>query len=291
MSDKKMDNKSLVSLMVLQDTRESRLRAEDLSAYLNVPVTLPTANGIAEGRMLESNLSSFVSDSCSTPFSILITNHQLMLKNNKVNQHPLVIDFSSGSSYSRRLKGSGTTQLLAKAIGIKQGARPDVLDCTAGLARDAYWLAGMGCHVIMLERSSIIAVLIEDALSRAKLEAVESEYNNGENIAARLSLIEVDAKDYLKDSRTKSVSRNTVIYIDTMFPERKKTAQIKGEMQLLQGLLGKEDEAEVLVKIALEGGYRRVVVKRPAKGSWQDALKPHHVIKGKTIRFDVFMQS
>ena len=51
--------------------------------------------------------------------------------------------------------------------GIQPGIRPRVLDATAGLGRDAFVLARLGCTLTLIERQPLIAALLEDALQRA----------------------------------------------------------------------------------------------------------------------------
>jgi 16S rRNA (guanine1516-N2)-methyltransferase len=47
--------------------------------------------------------------------------------------------------------------MIAKAVGIQPGIRPFVLDATAGLGRDAFVLATLGCEMVLCERQPIIA--------------------------------------------------------------------------------------------------------------------------------------
>ncbi|GHM54843.1 hypothetical protein ECZU51_35130 [Escherichia coli] len=51
---------------------------------------------------------------------------------------------------------------MAKAVGIKGDYLPDVVDATAGLGRDAFVLASVGCRVRMLERNPVVAALLDD---------------------------------------------------------------------------------------------------------------------------------
>jgi 16S rRNA (guanine1516-N2)-methyltransferase len=48
---------------------------------------------------------------------------------------PVRVDFVEGQAAHRRLFGGGSGQMIAKAVGIAQGVRPQVLDATAGWAR------------------------------------------------------------------------------------------------------------------------------------------------------------
>jgi len=71
-------------------------------------------------------------------------------------RNSLNIDFLSTKMKYRRQHGGGVKQLIAKAVGIKGKYRPTIIDVTAGLGKDAYVLASLGCTVHMLERSPII---------------------------------------------------------------------------------------------------------------------------------------
>lgn len=56
--------------------------------------------------------------------------------------------------------------MIAKAVGIQQGVRPRVLDATAGLGKDAFVLASLGCEMSLIERQPLIGALLEDGLAR-----------------------------------------------------------------------------------------------------------------------------
>ena len=51
-------------------------------------------------------------------------------------------------------QGWWINQLIAKA-GIKPNVSPVVVDATAGLGKDAFVLASLGCHVTMAERNPL----------------------------------------------------------------------------------------------------------------------------------------
>ncbi len=183
---------------------------------------------------------------------------------------PVWADFESVAIETRREAGRGL--LLAKAIGVKKGVLPQVLDATAGLGRDAYTLAALGCEVTAVERSTVVAALLADALERA----------TGDPAAARIALHTRDACAVMGQRMFE------VIYLDPMFPERRKSAKVKKEMQYMQALLGDEDGAE-LFEPALQCATRRVVVKRPIHAPPLAASpNPTHVLKGKSVRFDVY---
>lgn len=65
---------------------------------------------------------------------------------------PVYVDFTQGKLAYRRRLGGGRQQALARAVGLKGGYVPDVLDATAGLGGDSFVLACLGCQVRMVER-------------------------------------------------------------------------------------------------------------------------------------------
>nr|MBF0683222.1 class I SAM-dependent methyltransferase [Pseudomonas sp.] len=79
---------------------------------------------------------------------------------------PVRVDFVEGGAAHRRQFGGGSGQMIAKAVGIQSGIRPSILDATAGLGRDAFVLASLGCEMTLIERQPLIAALLEDGLAR-----------------------------------------------------------------------------------------------------------------------------
>jgi 16S rRNA (guanine1516-N2)-methyltransferase len=77
-----------------------------------------------------------------------------------------------------------------------------------------------------------------------------------------------------------------VVYLDPMFPSRKKSALVNGPMQYLQQFLGEDQDAETLVQSALQSGAKRVVVKRPVTASAEGAA---YSLEAKANRFDVYL--
>ncbi|MGL9773657.1 MAG: class I SAM-dependent methyltransferase [Sodalis sp. (in: enterobacteria)] len=61
---------------------------------------------------------------------------------------------------------AGAVKAVAKAVGIKGQGLPDVVDATAGLGRDAFVLACLGCRVQMFERHPVMAALLKNGLRR-----------------------------------------------------------------------------------------------------------------------------
>lgn len=189
---------------------------------------------------------------------------------------PIRIDFTKGKALHRRCMQQ--KELLAKAIGITSKYKPTVIDATAGFGTDTVVLASFGCQVIALERHPIVAALLQDAINRA--------LNNTElnEITQKITLLHRDSFDYL-ESLTDNIE---IVYLDPMFPVRKKSALVKKEMRALQQLLDDKEDASALLKIAIKKAKKRVIVKRPRLAPFLANLKPDFQIKGKSVRFDVY---
>jgi 16S rRNA (guanine1516-N2)-methyltransferase len=207
------------------------------------------------------------------------------------------IDFLSGDLAHRQQFGGGRGQSIAKAIGIKQGVPlPYVLDATAGLAKDAYVLACIGCPITLLERSPVIGELIKDAIKRAENDAhFHTILKTGFNVVTQSSI------DYLNNllkqknaepSDANALPNNVypdVIYLDPMYPHRKKSASVKKNMQILQKLLGQDNDTQELLNIALKVAKKRVVVKRPKGAENLTDIKPTYFVESKNTRYDVYI--
>jgi 16S rRNA (guanine1516-N2)-methyltransferase len=189
------------------------------------------------------------------------------------------VDFVEGAVAHRRLFGGGTGQMIAKAVGVQPGVRPQVLDATAGLGRDAFVLASLGCSMTLIERQPLIAALLEDGLARARQSAEVAP------IAAQMRLLQGNAIELLSAWTDEAPQ---VIYLDPMFPHRDKSALVKKEMRLFRPLVGDDLDAPALLAAALALASHRVVVKRPRKAPCIDGAKPSYVLEGKSSRYDIY---
>lgn len=213
-------------------------------------------------------------------YQLIQINNRLVLHSSEKNAPgDVYVDFVEGALAHRKKFGGGKNQLIAKAVGIKSKEKPFILDVTAGLGRDAFVLATLGCTVLMCERSPIIYALLEDGLKRAEKEAWFQALN--------LTLMHADATDYL--STLTDENRPDVIYIDPMFPEKNKSALVKKEMRALRDVVGDDTDAEKLLSLALSVAKKRVVVKRARLAPVLANEKPSLVFEGKSCRFDVYL--
>jgi 16S rRNA (guanine1516-N2)-methyltransferase len=200
------------------------------------------------------------------------------------------VDFVSGAVAHRRKFGGGRGQSIAKAVGLKQGVTPTVVDGTAGLGRDAFVLASLGCKVIMVERNPVVAALLEDGLRRAYEDA-----EIGQWMHERMSLFygsSINAlADVVKTSTSTNVTEIDVVYLDPMYPHREKSALVKKEMRVFQTLVGADLDADGLLAPAMALATKRVVVKRPDYAGDLDGVKPSMIIASKKNRFDVYVRA
>ena len=217
-------------------------------------------------------------------FLLIYSAHGLALKYTE--EHilgPILVTFTSPAMTYRLKHGGGRRQALARAVGLKKGWQPTVIDATAGLGRDGFILAYLGCHVHMLERSPIIAALLEDALQRA-----EQSEQTAKIIKTRLRFTHADSIDFLQ--KLQQAHYPDVIYLDPMYPKRTKSSLVKKEMRILRGLAGGDQDAAELLNVALGCARNRVVVKRPRLAPpTLRGVKPSHQITGKTSRFDMYL--
>jgi 16S rRNA (guanine1516-N2)-methyltransferase len=189
------------------------------------------------------------------------------------------VDFVEGAVAHRRLFGGGTGQMIAKAVGVQPGVRPQVLDATAGLGRDAFVLASLGCKMTLIERQPLIAALLEDGLARALGDPEVGP------IVAQMHLLHGNAIELMANWADEPPQ---VVYLDPMFPHRDKAALVKKEMRLFRPLVGADQDAPALLAAALALASHRVVVKRPRKAPCIEGPKPSYALEGKSSRYDIY---
>ncbi|MDG1530338.1 MAG: class I SAM-dependent methyltransferase [Paracoccaceae bacterium] len=195
------------------------------------------------------------------------------------NQGELQVDFVNGAVGHRLRFGGGRGQDIAKAMGLRAGKTPKIVDATAGLGRDAFFLASLGAEVTLIERSEKMHDLLHKGMARAAAEG--GDYAD---IIARMTLLKGDAKDLLPDLNAEA------ILIDPMHPPRKNSALVKRELRQVREIVGTDEDAADLLSVALENASKRVVLKWPAKADPIVGIRScSHQIIGKSTRYDVFM--
>lgn len=174
-------------------------------------------------------------------------------------------------------------EAVVKACGLLKAASPlIVFDATAGLLRDACVLAAAGAHVILAERSPVVAALVADGLRRAARQSELWE------LLARLEFRPGDSRRLLEGLAT-AAARPDVVYLDPMFPHRDKSALVKKEMRAFRSVVGEDADAGDLLVPALAAARLRVVVKRPSGAPWLADRAPSFVQEGSSSRFDIYL--
>lgn len=188
------------------------------------------------------------------------------------------VDFLSAQSEYRRTSGGGAKESIAKAVGLKTGANLTIVDATPGLGRDAYVLAALGATITLIERSPVIYLLLFDGLRRLAMAEPE--------LASRLTLKFGNSANVMLQMPESSAD---VVYLDPMFPHKKKSALVKRDMRMVQQMVGSDDDASALLPAAKHAAKLRVVVKRPNYAPNLTEETPFMVMSSKKHRFDVYM--
>jgi 16S rRNA (guanine1516-N2)-methyltransferase len=197
---------------------------------------------------------------------------------------PVAVDF--GNAVMRHRRRAGHNELLGKAVGVGKKAHLRIMDATAGLGRDGFVLADLGCEVLLCEREPVVVELLRSGMDVAS--------STGDQwlatVLSRMRLYPGDAMQMAAGS----LRGVDVIYLDPMFPQSGKSAAVKKEMALFQWLLDSAADprdADELLRWALRQDVSRVVVKRPPRAPSLAALQPSHCISGKAVRYDVYVLS
>ncbi|WP_326498595.1 class I SAM-dependent methyltransferase [Catenovulum adriaticum] len=219
-----------------------------------------------------------------SPLQLIWQDGQLQLfQIEQKNQGGVRVDFCSSQSEYRRNQASIKKEVIARAVGIKANYRPNVLDATAGLGRDGFVLAALGCNVTWLERHPCVAALLFDGLYRA-----QQDPNIGDWVSQRLKLIHSSALTS-EDILPQLAQKPDVVYLDPMYPHKKKSAAVKKEMKVFQSLVGADLDADGLLASARKMAVKRVVVKRPDYAKPLNGEKPNFTIDSKKHRFDIYL--
>ena len=203
-------------------------------------------------------------------------NGTLKLHNDDKDFH---IDFNSTDVLNRINPKLKKCSVIQAVEGKKKGTL-EILDTTAGLGRDMFTLASRNHNVTAIEQDIYIYLLLADALLRA------TNLPNLAQIAKNITLINNNSNDYIKQTQKEF----DCIYLDPMFPARRKSAKVKQNMQLLHTIVtNNEDANKSLFESSIH--YKRakkVIVKRPANAELLSDKKPSSQLIGKANRFDIY---
>jgi len=198
---------------------------------------------------------------------------QYWLKSNRAMEKPIGVDVDAELRRHEAYFKSHSLQkeLLARAIGIKPGKRPFVLDLTGGLLGDSLLMLSMGCRVVTVERNPMIAFLIESALKNASHSLLtDFQFHSMEALNALQKFTDVET-----------------IFFDPMFEDLHQKSIPQKEMRIFRELLGGDHDSEEVLKACFKTSADRVVVKRPRLSRFL-GLTPQVEYKGKSTRYDVY---
>ncbi len=190
---------------------------------------------------------------------------------------PLLVDFLDPALGHRRR--GGHNEPLGRALGLHKWPDLQVIDATAGLGRDSFIIADIGARVLMLERHPVVFALLRDGLDRGRLANDEWVAE----VCSRLQLERADSEVALGENSSDAV------YLDPMFPARRKSARVKKGMWIFQQLIEQAPDEGALLECALLAARKRVVVKRPARAEPLAGQAPGFSLPGKTVRYDVYV--
>jgi 16S rRNA (guanine1516-N2)-methyltransferase len=163
-------------------------------------------------------------------------------------------------------------EILAKAVGIKTGLRPRILDLTGGLLGDSLLLLAMGCEVMAVERHPAVAFLVKSALENAT-----------HPLLSRFKFFYGDASTLLEKR-----PQTEVIFFDPMFEDANQKSLPKKEMRIFRSMIGEDTDAAEVFKRALEIRPTRLVIKRPRLSMALGVETPLQYV-GKATRYDVYL--
>ena len=269
-----------LSLPIAPVFKEDKVQAATLAKHyafqLIKPYQIPTANT----RCTAGNQSS------AHHFALYLTleaGKLSLLDATRPKEAGVSVDFASDALEYRVKHGGGKQEFVARAVGIKGQEFPTVLDATGGLGKDAFILSSLGCRVTLVERSPVVAALLDNGLERASLNVELANW-----LPHQLTLKHANSITLMQNWQAEAPD---VIYLDPMFPHRKKSAAVKKEMRLFQQLLGVDPDSDALLAPAMALAKTRVVVKRPANAPYLAERKPQAKVSSKKHRFDIYLRT
>ncbi|MCK9173769.1 MAG: class I SAM-dependent methyltransferase [Desulforhopalus sp.] len=196
----------------------------------------------------------------------------------------LRVDFLSARTIWRLAHDNTIKQPLARAAGIRAGFRPHIFDASAGLGQDAFVLASLGCSVTLCERSPLPAALLADGMARA----LQSREEIGNIVRERMQLLTGESERVLRQECAAGRDFDTV-YFDPMYPHTSSSAANKKSMRLIRSFVGDDDDSTRFMTTVETLKLERIAIKRPSDAPLISELQPHHVVRGKSCRYDIYL--
>lgn len=182
-----------------------------------------------------------------------------------------VPNYLEGKFAFRVKQAQHQTDPLLRALKVTACPVLHIIDAMGGFGADAFLCASQGHTVHSYEKNPAVYALLKAA--HAHIQA--------QGLALNWTISEADA---LTQLTPKSAD---VVYLDPMFPGKKKSLPKKG-MALIQTLAPIEPDSLPLLEAALQAARYKVVIKRPCKGPYYAGKKPTYSLRYQAIRYDIY---
>ena len=188
---------------------------------------------------------------------------------------------------TRSPAGRRSGQPLLRAVeGRRRRKNLLIWDLTAGWGEDAWILASLGHRVVAVERHPLVHACLKDAWSRA---AIVSSF-----AARRLKPLLADSWELLRNQgfAGAGLSKPDVVYLDPLFPHRRKRGREKKPMRILRrATQGQGGDPLELISAALSMPGFRLVLKRPPKAEelTVNGRSPLHRVQARGYRYDLYL--
>ena len=243
------------------------------------PLSIESRDGML-AELYSQELSVLAEIETAAPLTVILSSGIVSLSGGSSQENPVYVDFVGGALGFRRVYGGGRhSEGVARACFGRMKS-PVVFDGTAGLGRDAFVMAALGARVHLFERNPVVRLLLRDGLRRGR----DSDIPEVREITSSGMLLE--------EAPSVTAYRGNVIpdtvYLDPMYPERKKAAMVKKEMRIFHELVGQDRDREDYLDAILEADYRKTVMKLP---KWAEIMHPERdntVVATKNHRFVVY---
>lgn len=241
------------------------LKSNNINQHINLTIT-------------ESIKLEIISTAPKNGFYLYHENNSLVLAHSNL-ELTLCVDFSK-NDMQNRIKPNIAKLDLIKAVEGRTKNRLNILDMTAGLGQDSFLLAARGHTIDAIEQNPYVYLLLKAGLKYAK---------KSPNLAETAHRISLYFTNFITFNSIQKIGKYDVIYLDPMFPERRKSAKVKKNMQLLHKVVGIDEQSNhLLFKKAKEFLPKKIIVKRPYLGDFIDDKKPTSQLIGKSSRFDIY---
>lgn len=205
------------------------------------------------------------------------------------------LDYEKGSLGYRLTPKRVLHEPLAKVID----RQSFVLDAMGGLLKDAIMMAFLGCKVWTHEAHPLVSELVNDGLFRAKKNLCLAEFIEDEQ---RFRFFATDSRLTLEHLlQNPELERPDLVYLDPMFPPKRKSSIAKREIQWLQRIHAATtamypnfsiSAPELIFELALQVAQKRIIVKRPLIAPpLVAAPSPSFSRNFQSSRFDVYIMA